>query len=202
MIIKFKRFQLTVRATIICLALGGLSAFLAGFLIFTAKVPRTAEPLSQNTEAIVVLTGGSERLRTGLQLLEAGWAEKMFVSGVPDEVDVHALLAVVEEDSHELHDQVEIGHEARDTVGNARETKKWMLQQGFKSIRLVTAGYHMVRSLREFSRVMPGLEVVPYPVFPETVHLDNWWQWPGTTALLFDEYVKFLISYLRAAVEL
>ena len=68
-------------------------------------------------------------------------------------------------------------------------------------MRLVTAGYHMLRSLREFSRVMPGVEVVPYPVFPETVHLDNWWQWPGTTALLFDEYVKFLASYLRSAID-
>ena len=201
MIIKFKRFRLTVRTAIICIVLGGLSAFLAGFLVFNAKVPRTAEPLSQNTEAIVVLTGGSERLRTGLDLLKAGWADKLFVSGVPDAVDVRALLALVGQDSDELRAQVEIGHEARDTVGNARETEQWILKQGLKSLCLVTAGYHMPRSLREFSRVMPGIEILPYPVFPKTVHLGNWWRWPGTTALLFNEYVKFLASYLRAAME-
>ncbi len=201
MIIKLKRFRVTARAAIVSVVLGGSVTFLAGFLVFAAKVPRAAEPLSEITEAIVVLTGGSERLRTGLRLLEAGWAEKMFVSGVPEAVGVRALLAVSEQESEKLYTQIEIGHEARDTVGNARETEKWMMKQGFKSLRLVTAGYHMLRSLREFSRVMPGIRIVPYPVFPETVHLDNWWQWPGTTALLFDEYVKFLASYFRAAME-
>ena len=200
-VFKFERFRVIVRAGVICLILGGLSTFLAGFLIFNAKVPRIAEAPLQKTEAIVVLTGGSERLRTGLYLLKAGWADKMFVSGVPNAVDVRALLALIEQETDELHTRVDIGHEARDTVGNARETAKWMVKQEFKSMRLVTAGYHMLRSLREFSRVMPGVEVVPYPVFPETVHLDNWWQWPGTTALLFDEYVKFLASYLRSAID-
>ena len=126
----------------------------------------------------------------------------MFVSGVPNAVDVRTLLAVVKRDVEELYDgQVEIGHEARDTVGNARETAKWMAAQEFKSLRLVTAGYHMLRSRKEFEHVMPKVEVVPHPVFPASVHLDQWWLWPGTTALLINEYVKFLATCLRSAIE-
>lgn len=202
MIFERNRFRLTARATFICLVLGILSTSLAGFLTFTSKVPRVADPPSRKTEAIVVLTGGSDRLITGLDLLDAGWAQKMFVSGVPNAVDVRTLLAVVKRDVEELYDgQVEIGHEARDTVGNARETAKWMAAQEFESLRLVTAGYHMLRSLREFAHVMPGVEIVPHPVFPANVHLDKWWRWPGTTALLLDEYVKYLVSYLRFVIQ-
>jgi hypothetical protein len=48
---------------------------------------------------------------------------------------------------------------------------------------------------------MPGVEIVPHPVFPANVHLDKWWRWPGTTALLLDEYVKYLVSYLRFVIQ-
>lgn len=201
MIFECNRFRLTTRTAFVCLILGALSANLAGFLTFAARVPRVAEPPSRKTEAIVVLTGGSERLITGLNLLNAGWGQKMFVSGVPNTVDARTLLAVVKTGADELYGQVEIGHEARDTVGNARETAKWMEAQDFESLRLVTAGYHMLRSLREFALVMPSVEIVPHPVFPASVHLDKWWRWPGTTALLLNEYAKYLVSYFRAVIE-
>jgi len=76
-----------------------------------------------------------------------------------------------------------------------------MATQEFESLRLVTAGYLLHRSLREFARVMPGVEIVPHPVFPANVHLDKWWRWPGTTALLLNEYVKYLVSYLRFVIQ-
>ena len=174
---------------------------LAGFFIFAAAVPRVAESPSRKTDAIVVLTGGSERLTTGLDLLHGGWAQKMLVSGVSSAVDVNALLAAVKRDANDFSDQIDIGHSARDTFGNAREAAEWMGNHDFESLRLVTAGYHMLRSRKEFEHVMPKVEVVPHPVFPASVHLDQWWLWPGTTALLINEYVKFLASCLRSAIE-
>ena len=166
-----------------------------GFLVFIAKVPRLVEAPSRVTDAIVVLTGGSERIVTGLDLLESGWARKMFVSGVSTTVDLEELLAVVDRTPSSVRGDLEVGHEARDTLGNAIETAEWMEENQFDSIRLVTAGYHMPRSLKEFSRLMPDAEIVPHPVFPPHVHLDNWWMWSGSTILLLNEYAKFLVSY-------
>ena len=175
--------------------------FIFGFLFFTATIPRHVEEPSDFTDAIVVLTGGSERIVTGLNLLEAGWAKKLFVSGVSDAVDLVELLAAVGRSPDPFQGKVELGHDARDTFGNAMETQKWMQKNKFKSIRLVTAAYHMPRSLREFSLISPTIVVVPHPVFPSNVHLKSWWMWSGSASLLVSEYLKTLFIYLRTFLD-
>src|SRR3546814_20820963 len=72
-----------------------------------------------------------------------------------------------------------------------------MKEQGFDSLRLVTATYHMPRSLLEFHRTMPNIEIVPHPVFTENFKRDDWWRWPGSTALLLPEYTKYLVAQVR-----
>ena len=75
-----------------------------------------------------------------------------------------------------------LGHEAINTLGNAHETAQWIRSQGFRSLRLVTAWYHMPRSLLEFDRAMPEIDIVAHPVFPEQVKQERWWTWRGTRA--------------------
>ena len=69
-----------------------------------------------------------------------------------------------------------------------------MAAEGFSSLRLVTASYHIPRSRVEFRRAMPTARMIAHPVFPRSVHIDEWWRWPGTTALLIGEYSKYLIA--------
>jgi uncharacterized SAM-binding protein YcdF (DUF218 family) len=95
---------------------------------------------------------------------------------------------------------VELGYEADDTEGNAVETARWVAAQGLHSIRLVTANYHMPRSLVEFHRALPGVELVAHPVAPAKVRLDGWWGWPGTAELIIIEYNKYVAALLRAAL--
>jgi uncharacterized SAM-binding protein YcdF (DUF218 family) len=143
------------------------------------------------------LTGGSGRLRQGLQLLADKQARKLFVSGVYRGVDVAALLQVSQHSPEELECCVFIGYEADDTRGNAAETAAWIRDQKFLSLRLVTATYHMPRSLLEFRRAMPTVEIIAHPVFPETFKRADWWLWPGSASLVISEYVKYLIAALR-----
>ena len=42
---------------------------------------------------------------------------------------------------------VVLGHDADNALGNAHETPQWIRQQGFRTLRLVTAWYHMPCSL-------------------------------------------------------
>lgn len=174
-------------------------AGLAVFARFAAQPPADAAD-ERVTDAIVVLTGGSERLATGFELLARDRAAKLFVSGVYQGVEVIELLALQREDPGELECCVVLGYEAADTEGNARETAEWMATEGFRSLRLVTANYHMPRSLVEFRRHLPDAEIVPHPVTPATVRLDAWWRWPGTATLLVSEYNKYLFARLRALV--
>jgi uncharacterized SAM-binding protein YcdF (DUF218 family) len=183
------------------LAVGVVAAlsWLGGLFWFVAQVPHESPPPEERTDAIVVLTGGSERLETGLKLLAEGYAGKLFVSGVARGVDVAQLLRVARRRPDDLACCIAVGYAADNTAGNARETAEWMRAEGYSSLRLVTASYHMPRSLIEFRRAMPDVEIVPHAVFPPQFKCDNWWLWPGSAALLASEFNKYIVARLRSA---
>ena len=173
--------------------------WLAGLIWFAT--PRSVELRAAPTDAIVVLTGGSLRLQSGLELLREGKGGKLFVSGVNPQVDLDDVLRISGSPRDWALCCVVLGHDADNTLGNAHETAQWIRQQGFRSLRLVTAWYHMPRSLLEFDRAMPGIEIIPHPVFPEQVKKGHWRTWRGTAALLVSEYVKYLAALSRPVVE-
>ncbi|MGB0749780.1 MAG: YdcF family protein [Magnetospiraceae bacterium] len=180
--------------------LAAAAAWGYGLTQYVASMPRKVANPAAVTDAIVVLTGGSGRLREAIDLLEAGKAKRLFISGVYQGVEVAELLKLYESNS-DLRCCIDVGHEAESTGQNAAETAKWLEGRDIRSIRLVTASYHMRRSLVEFQYRLPDLAIVQHPVFPETVILLNWWKWPGTLELLAEEYNKYLMARLRIGVE-
>lgn len=178
-------------------ALAAGVVWLGGLIAFAESIPDAIEDASSRTEAVVVLTGGTGRLRTGIELLARGRADKLFVSGVYHGVDVQQILRMVRRQGQALDCCVTLGHRADDTRGNAQETARWMAGEGFTSLRLVTSNYHMRRSLLEFRRAMPGVWVVPHPVFPTGFKARGWWNWPGTLQLVTVEYIKYLAALVR-----
>ncbi len=180
-------------------AAASLGAIWFAGLVWFATVP-SAEDGTEPTDAIVVLTGGSQRLNSGIALLREGKGRKLFISGVNQQVGLEDLLR-----SSGAQDWayccVVLGHRAVDTLGNAGETAQWMRQQGFHSLRLVTAWYHMRRSLLEFERAMPEIEIVPHPVLPDQIGYEHWWTRRQTAALLVSEYGKYLAALARPFVE-
>ena len=188
------------RLAIVGASLGAI--WVAG-LIWFAIAP-SADNRTEPTDAIVVLTGGSQRLNSGIALLREGKGSKLFVSGVNQQVDLEDLLRSSGDGSEGARDWaccVVLGHRAIDTLGNAGETARWMRQQDFHSLRLVTAWYHMRRSLLEFERAMPEIEIVPHPVFPDQIAHEHWWARRETAALLVNEYGKYLATLARPFVE-
>ena len=183
---------------LIILALG-LTVPAAGLLWFAAKLPAAAPSAEEPTDAIVVLTGGQDRLTSGLDLLAQGAAPKLFVSGVYRGVEVGELLSLSQRDPENLECCIALGYEADDTRGNALETAEWMRAEGFDSLRLVTAVYHMPRSLLEFQRAMPDKRILPHPVFPPGFRHDAWWRSPRSISLLARECAKYLLAAIRGA---
>jgi len=172
----------------------GFAAWLAGLAWFTSLLPVRVEDPDRRTDAIVVLTGGSGRVTEGLDLLAAGRAQKLFISGVGPAVDMQELLRVTQRPPALLECCVVLGHRASSTFGNAAETAAWMRENGLRSLRLVTAAYHMPRSLLQFRRAMPDVEIVPHPVFSENFRQGDWWLWPGSASLIVSEYSKYLVA--------
>jgi uncharacterized SAM-binding protein YcdF (DUF218 family) len=182
--------------TLYCLAAFWLGALLR-FIDDIIALPTPDD--ARVTDAIVVLTGGAERIETGLRLLQAGKAKHLFITGVHKGVSGEMLAQLRVQYPPQLFACcVTLGQAAEDTVGNAAETAVWVQKEGHRTLRLVTAAYHLPRSLVEFRRFMPKIEFAPHPVYTENVRLSDWWRRPGTARLLAGEFNKYVVSLVRA----
>lgn len=183
-----------------------LLAFLWGggyawFAIGVQKQPA----MEASAQGIAVLTGGRDRLESGMALLRAGSGRRLLISGVNPGLDDESLKDVlglgsadVGPNGEDLFDCcIDVGRQAPDTQGNAREVADWAAKQGYSTVIMVTASYHMPRALVEAERVAPSLEIKAYPVYPDHIHLEEWWAFGGSARLLAAEYNKFLVSYAR-----
>lgn len=184
------------RLLLMAVSVGSL-VWASGLYRFSQLIP---QPLPDNqvaTDAIVVLTGGAGRVGEGLSLLERGLAKKLFVSGVYRGVDVQELLKVARRAPGNLECCIALGYAADNTRGNARETADWMRRENISAIRIVTASYHMPRSLLEFRRALPAdVRIVPHPVFPDGFPTESWWRNVSAMRLAISEYHKYLLARL------
>lgn len=172
-----------------------------GFFWFLTIVPSAPENDLRQTDAIIVLTGGSERLKAGMDLLMNGYAPEMFVSGVGRGVAVEDLFPMdnlPDEKKLLLKQRIFLGYGAVDTRENGIEVARWVKKRGYRSVRLVTSNYHTPRSIKELSLHLQEVAILTFPVFPESVKTTQWWVYPGTTGLLISEYVKYLAVLARS----
>lgn len=165
-------------------------------------MPRAPLSGSHKAEALVVLTGGSARVERGLAALAAGEAPLLLISGVGEQATVTEILNA--HATPAIHDAIDarggeiiLDHFARSTISNAQESAKFIHQRGIRSIRLVTANYHMKRSLHEFRAACPDIEIIADPVFPEGFNQQRWWQDHNTRRLLFSEFYKYGAALIR-----
>lgn len=168
--------------------------WLAGYVAFCAAAA-TAKPERPDdvTDAIVVLTGGSHRIQTGLELFAKGRALHLFISGVNPKVTRAEIAAQWNGDTALPPCCITLGQEATTTLQNAVEVRNWIAEKGYTSLRLVTAKYHMPRAMLELRHALPGVEIIPNPVTRHETGPGEEWFWHIT----FEEYNKTL---LRAAM--
>ncbi len=176
----------------------GLVAFLAGFAVFSEHVSRMGEPqLVDPANAIVVLTGGQARIQAGLELLERNKGERLLISGVNPDTSKTALRNAYDADPSLFDCCVDIGYQAKDTVGNAEETIAWLAAHKYRTVILVTNNYHMARSLLELQRLNPRLEIIPYPVVNSDLTNGKWMLNQEVVRVLLAEYMKYLGAVSR-----
>jgi len=174
------------------IVLVAILAYGLGFLVFAATLPHRPASIP-HADAIVTLTGGDARLDTAVRLLEQGVAKRLLITGVHPSITKPEIRAIAR-GGRKFDCCADLDFAAEDTRENAAEAATWMRQHRFGSLILVTANYHMPRSLAEFSAEMPKVRLVPYPVEPEGANWAHWWRNPRTVRLLHAEYAKYLAS--------
>jgi uncharacterized SAM-binding protein YcdF (DUF218 family) len=184
------------------MALAGvlLLAFAGGFVLFASAVAHYAPVPNQRGDAIVVLTGGDLRLAEGARLLKEGRGARLLISGVNRQTSPEDLKRVSGLPERLFTCCVDIDYAAHTTSGNADETRAWAEARRLKRLIIVTSSYHMPRSLTELRRTLPGVTLVPHPVFSHKLQTGRWWSDFYTARVLFLEYVKFLPSAARYGV--
>ena len=187
---------LILSVLVFCMALL-LSLWGVGLVHFVHQVSfyanQAAISISPNTAAVIVLTGGSDRVQRGVALLNAQKGKKLFISGVYPGVKAKQFLDGNALPLDLMECCVVLDHVAEDTLGNADEAAAFMKAENYSSLQLVTSHYHMPRSLLLFRHAMPDKIIVPHPVLPEIVDLSSWWERAGTRNLLIAEYHKYMI---------
>lgn len=168
-----------------------LCADIAGFL---GQVLDPDAPAAGETDGIVVLTGGSERVAMGFRLLEEGRARRLLISGAHPEAGLAEIAAAAGLAAGSLSGRVDIGHAAASTRGNAAEISAWARAEEMRALRVVTAGYHMPRAMLELRRAMPEARLVPHAV-PSAALRGGGALWrPRTWVLLAGEYARYLLA--------
>lgn len=172
---------------------------------FVYSIPVAKRLDESKTDAIVVLTGGSLRISYGFELLDKEFADRLFISGVGEEtsllslMDKHGASRKVRDDAL-CGPVVTLDYKANSTRANAVQTAQWIRAEAIHSIRLVTANYHMRRSVLEFKRAMPDLQIIEDPVFPSDFRLEQWWSDRVSRDLILSEFHKYLIVILWPSV--
>jgi len=159
-----------------------LLIYALGFVAFAVTLP---QPLGDvQTDAVVVPTGGSGRIARGLDVVRAGKARQMFVSGVDPEVKPQEFATEFDVTGREMECCVTLGFLAVDTRSNAGEVAQWVTENEVESLRLVTTDWHMRRASGEIRGAIPDNVVIYEDAVPSSPDLQQ----------LFLEYNKLLAS--------
>jgi len=180
---------------LLCLIL--LGVFSGGFLWFADSVASMRPPESARGDAIIVLTGGYQRIEQAVGLLRDGVGKRLLISGVNPATTRSQIRKMTQGSSDMFSCCVDMGYKAIDTIGNANEAASWIRDHNYSSIVVVTNNYHMHRSLHELRSASPQTEFIAYPVISADLARTNWFVEPDVVRTMLYEYLKFVAAAAR-----
>jgi uncharacterized SAM-binding protein YcdF (DUF218 family) len=121
----------------------------------------TSHPINSWTEDIsadcaVVLTGGSNRVREGLDLLSRGQVKKLIISGVHSSATLREIYPLWPFYGDVKEQDVVLDRRSTTTYGNAQQTIAIVEALGCRDVALVTSNLHMYRAYRTFQASYPS----------------------------------------------
>ncbi len=172
-----------------------LITFAAGFALFVREARSFTPAGPVQADAIVVLTGGPNRVATGVELLEADQGTRLLISGVNPGSPVADIASAAGASDALFACCVDVGPTAADTEGNALETAAWASEHDYDRLIVVTSDYHMPRALLELQAAMPDTRLIAHAV-PAPAP----WRNPDEARRWLTEYVKYAAVFVRERI--
>jgi len=170
------------------------------------------------SDCIVVLGGDMEpRFKEAIKLYNEGMAENILFSVIPEPEDkggfgsdpVYFMLGVygVEQLSQKdlaLRAFKYLGKDSKNiyftdskvtsTYEEALATKDFMLKKGWRSLIIVTNGYHMRRALINFNLVFnkTGIKIYNCTADKDSIHPEAWWRKENHVKIVLQEYLSIV----------
>ena len=153
-----------------------------------------------HAQGVVALTGGADRISDAVDLVASGNAGVLLITGVNQATSGTQIARRTPRFRPLAACCIELGYEALNTAGNARETRRWAQAHGIdRSLIVVTSSYHMPRALLELGHALPGVKLLPRPVVGEHGRGAVFANAP-MLRLAAIEYVKYVAALVRTSL--
>ena len=184
-----------------------LGYFFLGLFEFKEKILSLQKYSNTLNSNIVILTGGSNRIKDGLKIINnvdkfTKANSKILISGTGKGFTKISLKKMLTSNFNLklLECCIELESLSKNTYSNASETYKWVKLNNINKFILITSNYHMPRAILEFKNKMPDLQIFTYPIRPKNHDITKWLGSSETFSLVFIEYLKLLIASIRIKI--
>lgn len=143
-------------------------------------------------DLIIVLSGDTGRVKHAVALYTARYADKILLTGSGETKQMN-------KEAQQLGakpDDISIDNTSLTTVDNARNSVKFMQDNGSKSAIVVTSAYHTRRSNIIFDNVAKGIDLTISAASYEADMPQGWWKSPTMLRNVTLEYAKLAFYYL------
>jgi uncharacterized SAM-binding protein YcdF (DUF218 family) len=174
---------------------------IAGFFWFVTHMPEQEGVPTRKADGIVVLTGAAARIPDAIELLATGHGRRLLITGVHRATSAGEIAQLTPVYQQVFACCVDLDRSALNTLGNATETRRWVREQGFRSIIVVTSNWHMPRAMAELKHQLPDITLIPFPVTAAKIKNEPWWSSKSTLRLLLAEYLKYAFAVVRMRID-
>jgi uncharacterized SAM-binding protein YcdF (DUF218 family) len=159
------------------------------FYLQLPKAPIAGETYKVKTDALIVLTGGKGRLETALNVLKNNTDKRLLISGVNPVVEQSELSALTGSEATLFDCCVDLDRKSKNTAANAYESAKWIQSNNYRTVTIITADYHVPRSMVLFKNAAPNVLFTGYAVTTD-----------AELSFLIREYNKYLFTVIQLGV--
>ena len=181
-----------------------LAIFFIQLFFFKEKVLSFQKYNDTKSSNIVILTGGTNRIKDGLNIINhfdksKRTKFKILVSGTGKGFSKNSLIKQIGPNFNPklIECCIYLDSVSKNTFTNAIETSKWANRNDLKEFILITSNYHMPRAILEFKNVMPNYKIYTFPITPRKHNIKEWMRSYETFSLIFKEFCKYIVSNLR-----